>query len=627
MVDINKNAPWFRTVSRCKYSGLTVSHPALYVSKHPGTNYFVDIAKLGDQILLVKGSGNVRSYEIVEAMSFMDEYVSTYFDIKTGVFLIEDYADIGRVESKARKLYIDHHKNSDVFYGGIFYNMSLLMIISFKIAQRLHIQDKEVFAVDSFEQAIALALEIISQHDSAQLLSNEFGAQSIPIKTTREPGLILGYVSGKFNNFKDKFFSRLIETITRKYSEALLKYIESIDWSKDGFDAPNIHHYADKSIRKVFDAITYIKSEIDDLLRQRDAADQVLRESEARYRQLVEHAKAGILEFDYQTNRITSVNDSFLAISGFSKEEIFSMEPMAFLTKESQKIFTKRLFQRLSDKTVSSDSTYQLITKSGHKKWILLNTNVIYQEGLLRKANVVISDITHLKEVENKLIGYQSKLKQLSIQLSKTEEFQRRELASRLHESASQELFVAQLKLNTLEKSIDDPEYSRQLDGIKAQIVKSIKEIKGITYDLSPPVLYDLGLKEAVESLSKSIEAKYRLPVESRFSGDLDHIDEDIKIIIYRIIKEILHNSIKYAQAGFINIIIDNTNNYLKVDVSDNGVGFDTCSLFKGHYTEGGFGLFDIREKINHLGGRLTINSTPGSGTRIGLSVPLKDKP
>jgi len=630
MVDVNKNSPWFRTAARCKYSGLPVSHPELYISKHPGSNYFVDIAKLSDQILLAKGSGNVRSYEMTEAMNFMDNYVSKYFDIKTGAFIIEDYIDIGRADSKARKIYIDHHKNSATFWGGIFYNLPLLMRISFKIAQRLHIQDhdKAVYAVDSYEQAVVLAVEITTQHYTGNRLGPESKSISVPVKNSKEPETIFRRVTGKLNNFKDRIFSINEKNITRQYSESLLKYIESIDWLKDGIEDPAISDSADdKYVSKVFTAISYIKSEVDDLLRERYAAETVLQESEAKYRQLVEHARAGILVYDYSANRIISVNDSILDISGYSKEEIFSVNPLRLMTEESQKIFAERLSRLRAGKNIPHEVSYQLITKQNKIKWILLNPRIIFKHQQPHKANVIITDITHLKKIERESLDYQSKLKQLSIRMSTSEETQRRELASQLHEGVSQELFVAQLKLNALEKSLDNPEYSRQLDEVKAQIVKSIREIRDITYDLSPPVLYDLGLKEAVESLATSIEAKYCLTVKSRFSGNLDHLDDDMKIIIYRIIKEIIHNSIKHAQADCINIIIDNTNNHLRVDVSDNGVGFDPGSVANGYYTGDGFGLFDIREKINHLNGHLTIHSTPGSGTRIGLKVPLKDMP
>jgi signal transduction histidine kinase len=215
----------------------------------------------------------------------------------------------------------------------------------------------------------------------------------------------------------------------------------------------------------------------------------------------------------------------------------------------------------------------------------------------------------------------------LSIELSKSEESQRRHLASQLHESVSQDLFATQLKLSRLEQAIGDPEHSRQLEDVKKQIVKSIKDIRGITYDLSPPVLYDLGLKEAVESLAKSIESKYRFPVKARFNGTLENINDEIKIITYRVIKEIVQNSIKHARASFVDIIIDNKNNVLLVDIKDNGVGFDVDVMTGSQKTSHGFGLFDVREKINHLGGQVTIYSKPGSGTRINLSIPLLNEP
>jgi PAS domain S-box-containing protein len=627
MVDINKNPPWFRTASQCRYSGLPVSHPDIFVSKHPGANYFVDIAKLGDHSILVKASGYVHSYEMSEALRFMDDYVSKYFDIKTGVLLIEDYADVEGADFKARKKYIEHHKHSDVFWGGILYNLPLIFRISFKIAKRLHVHGKHLYAVDSFEQAIAFAEEITIQRNTADALCHDYDSDAIfsPEKQSEASESLLGYAEGKLRDFRDMFTTRFSRNITRQYSETLLKYIESIDWHKDGVDPPEVPDTDDKSLRKVFNAVSYIKDEIDSLLKERDVVEQELRESEARYRQLVEHAKAGILEFDYQTNRIISFNDSFREISGYTEEELFSVNPMDLLTEESRKIYAKRHSQRLSGEKISPDSAYQFICKSGHSKWVLLNTNISYKDDQLWKAEVVLTDITQLKEVENELVNYQSKLKQLSVQLSRSEENQRRQLASRLHESVSQELFAAQLKLNALEKSLDDSQYSSQIEDIKDQIVKSIKDIRGITYDLSPPVLYDLGLKEAVESLAKSITAQYRLPVKTRFNGSLENMDDEIKIITYRVIREIVQNAIKHAQASFIDIIVDKKNNTLSVDVTDNGIGFDADTLSEGQYGNDGFGLFDIREKINHLGGLLTIHSKPGSGTRIGLSVPLKD--
>ena len=627
MVDINKNPPWFRTASQCQYSGLPISHPVLHISQHPGSNYFVDVAKLGDEIVLVKASGNVRFYEMKEALRFIDDYVPKKFDVKTGVFLIEDYGDVGSVDSIARKLYIDHHKKKDYFWGGIFYNMPRLMQFSFKISQRLHIGEKNAYAVDSYKEAVLLALDIIAQRKLGRIPENkdfaDFGG--MPAERTKTSKSIFVKTTEKVKGFGSRLTRRWGEKHSRQFSERLLTFIESIDWQKEGVSIPETAD-TDEKKKKVFEAISYIKSEIDDLLEKRDASEKVLRKSEERYRQLVQHAKAGILEYDFLANRIISANDSFFEYTGYSKDEINSMSPLDLMTAESKKKFYSELDSHLLyGKPLQSGIAYDFMAKNGQKKWALLNSNITYKDGRPYKSDTVLIDITHLKEVEDQLIHYQSRLKQLSIQLSKTEETQRRQLASQLHESVSQELFVAQLKINALEKTIEDPEHSRQLDVIKDQIVKSIKEIKGITYHLSPPVLYDLGLKEAVESLSKSIEAEFHLSVKPRFNGTLEYIDDEVKIIIFRIIKELIHNSIKHASAGFINIIIESTMDNLNIDVSDNGIGFEAGNLSEGHYTGEGFGLFDIREKINHLGGRVMINSVPGSGTRIRLNVPLNE--
>jgi PAS domain S-box-containing protein len=631
MVDINKNPPWFRTASRCEYSGLPVSHPDMYISKHPGSNYFVDVAKLDDETVLIKGSGRVRSYEMIEALRFIDEYVVKYFDIETGVFIIENYADIGRVDFKARQIYIAHHKNSDVFWGAIFYKMSRLMKFSFKISQRLHIGEKKAYAVDSYKEAVFLAQDIIAQRKSGRIPENKDFADSggTPVERLKTLKSIFGKTTEKLKGFGSRLTRRWGEKNTRQFSERLLEFIESLDWQKEGMWIPEIAD-TNENEKKVLEAISYIKSEIDDLLEKKHTSEKVLRKSEERYRQLVQHAKAGILEFDFSTKRIISANDAMFEITGYTKKEIYAMVPddlMSLLTEESKKNFSKRLSQRLAGEKVMPEQAYQIYSKGGREKWLLLNPDITYKKGRINKANVILTDITHLKKVENKLVSYQSKLKQLSIELSKSEESQRRHLASQLHESVSQDLFATQLKLSRLEQAIGDPEHSRQLEDVKKQIVKSIKDIRGITYDLSPPVLYDLGLKEAVESLAKSIESKYRFPVKARFNGTLENINDEIKIITYRVIKEIVQNSIKHARASFVDIIIDNKNNVLLVDIKDNGVGFDVDVMTGSQKTSHGFGLFDVREKINHLGGQVTIYSKPGSGTRINLSIPLLNEP
>ncbi len=629
-IDIDKNPAWFRVNNRCAITNLPVFHPDIYVSRHDHSNYIVEMAKLGDRFFLVKASGYVRSFEMIESTRYMDGYISKHFDKKYGLVWIEDYTSVEGADSKARKIYIQYLKGCDLIIGGVLYNQSILFKISFNLAKKLHVYDEIIYSVATYAQAVSLAVKILSQEKPDQeicredvILTKNMESSTFSVKCFDNSIRFFNRLISKFKLFVFAFTNKLQDARSRLFYDELLSYIESIDWKKEGSQSVDGRIYASKSFRQVIDAISYIKSELDTLFCERNRAEQVLKESESRYRQLVEHANAGILEFDYHTNEIISANDSLAKITGYSKEEILSMNPIDFLTAESRKKFSNRLSRLFSGEAISQEIFYQIVTKNAEEKWVILNTNITYKDKQPRKANVVITDITKLKSTEEKLLKYQSQLKQLSIQLSKSEENQRRNLASQLHDRVSQELFVAQLQINSLGTSLDSPELLRQLNQIKEQLVKIIKETKTLTFDLSPPVLYDFGLKEAIETLSASIESKYNLSVKTNFLGDMDNIDEDIKIIFYRNINELIHNAVKHARAGNISIRIKNSQNILDVKVEDDGVGFNTDNLFSKARSYDGFGLFDIKEKINHLGGHLDISSEPGSGTSICMAVPL----
>ncbi|PIP39734.1 MAG: hypothetical protein COX19_07200 [Desulfobacterales bacterium CG23_combo_of_CG06-09_8_20_14_all_51_8] len=627
MVNINKNPPWFRTAKKCPVSGLPVSHPEIYISRHPGTNYFVDVAKLGDRILLVKATGYSRFFEMEECLKFMEDYIKRHLEGRGGILYIEDYADVIGADAGARKKYIDKYselKHRNVFVAAVLYHQPFLFKISYNIAKRLH-PLADVHDIGTYEHAVMLAMELLRRHDAGLMgEGNESSTlQSFLEKSSEKASHLYRQLTEGIQKFSRSTMRIPVRKIRRRNTETLLRYIESIDWKVDGIKDPEGEEFSDPQMKQVAAAIAYIKSEIDDLLRERDAAEKTLRESELRYRRLVEYARAGILEFDYAAHRIVSVNDSFLAICGYSMAEIMNRAPEELMTESSRKLFYDRLRMRMEGKSLSDDAAYEFFTKSGEKKWVLLTANISPEGRLPQKADIIAIDITRIKEAEARLLDYQARLKALTVELSRTEERQRRDLASQLHEGVSQELFAAQLKLASLKHSITDPIQLQRLNEVNAQIVKSIREIKSITYDLSPPVLYDLGLPEALESLAKTFETRHGLKVTVDFQGEPGNCKDEIKQIIYRVVREVLQNTVKHARADRASVFVEKTENDLFVDVTDNGIGFDTSVARENHYNGIGFGLFDIREKISHLGGDLRICSTPGEGTRVSLAVPL----
>jgi PAS domain S-box-containing protein len=631
-IDANKKPAWFMLTDRCNFSGLPITHQEAFVCSDPGSGFCAGIARLGDNIILMKSFGYATSFAESEMLAFIDDFIARHCGVKHGIIYMEDYSGLQGVDSEARKKYITYFKGKtrDVFIGVILYTLPPVFKISFNLAKKLHIYASRAHAVDTYEEAIDLAFKLINQsdpphspdHDNTVSAAN-IGNRFTHTTTRSMLNAFFHRVSAKLTELRFFFTEKVKHHLIRQYSEELLKYIESIDWQASGVQPPESILYKDISLKKVFDAISFVKSEIDSLMEERAAAEMVLQESESKYRLLVEHAKAGFLEYDYHTNRLMSVNDELVKCSGYSEEELLSMNPIDLFTEESQKIFSERLKRILSGEPISHEIIYQCINKNQDILWWMLNADVKYLNGRPDKANVVVTDITSLKQAENKLLEYQEKLKRLSIRLSMAEEDQRRSMASHLHETIGQELFVMQLQLKTFEKSIDNPSFLLPLGKIKEQLLKIIKETKALTFDLSPPVLYDLGLEEALKTLSETIASKYNIRVQTYFDGEMDTIKDEIKAILYRNVKELIHNSVKHANAKTITIRLKNSQNRLYIGFRDDGIGFDAANYKSKKSPNDGFGLFDIKEKLNYLGGHLTIESTASLGTSVTMEVPL----
>jgi PAS domain S-box-containing protein len=568
----------------------------------------------------------VKDYQMAATLAYSDAYISKYFNENSGIVVIEDYSNVKGADFEASKKYFDYYKNRPFFLGAVLYNMLPLIKFSFNLARRLHFYNENAYAVDSYETAVQVASDILNKSTAP--------AEKPGIGDSARQGII---APASVERFKNKFHQRplilnlmLSPVINRirgffinEYAQSLLTFVEAIDWNKEGVQPLEDTFYKNPALRKVPDAINFIKSEVDNLIRERLKAEKVLLKSEARLRQVVEHAKAGIWEYDYGTDKIISTNSALVDITGYSREEILSMSPMDFLTDDSREKFKEQLALLHSGHPVSPDFIYETITKNGDIKWVLVNANIIYRDNRPYRADIVLSDITSLKMIENKLMEYQSKLKGLTIALSMSEENQRRRLASEFHDRIGQELFVTQLRLEAFRKTLVEPAHVRDLSGIVDRVVQLIRDSRSLISDISPPVLYDFGFQEADEGLARTTESKYNLRITTDFSGVEKEMSDIMKVILYRNIKEILHNTIKHANAKNLHISSHQTESHVHIFVKDDGVGIDMAAMTNDAFSDKGFGLFDIREKIDHLGGFLDVDSAPGSGFSLSMKVPL----
>lgn len=159
--------------------------------------------------------------------------------------------------------------------------------------------------------------------------------------------------------------------------------------------------------------VSMIVTNLNQTLARARRNEQALQESEQRYRQLVKHAPAGIYEMDFLTTRFINVNDVICEYSGYSREELLSLSPLDLLTEDSQKKFMARITKLLAGETVPETAEFQVVTKSRHLLWVLVNARVTFENGQPARATVVAHNITERKQAEAELERYRVHLEEL----------------------------------------------------------------------------------------------------------------------------------------------------------------------------------------------------------------------
>jgi signal transduction histidine kinase len=239
----------------------------------------------------------------------------------------------------------------------------------------------------------------------------------------------------------------------------------------------------------------------------------------------------------------------------------------------------------------------------------------------------VCRDIRERREAEAKLLAYQEQLRALSSELTLVEERERRRIAAELHDQIGQNLALCKLKVAALEQGAGSDELRAEVSAVRRLLEVSIQDARSLIFDLSPPVLYELGLLVALEWLAERIGEQYRLPVEFENRSGEAPLDGDLQVILFQIVRELLVNVGKHSQASQAKVILSREERQLKIQVNDDGVGFDPARIYDAKGRGGGFGFFSMRERLNYLGGRLEVRSRPGQGSQVVLWVPSAPPP
>lgn len=218
---------------------------------------------------------------------------------------------------------------------------------------------------------------------------------------------------------------------------------------------------------------------------------------------------------------------------------------------------------------------------------------------------------------------YQSKLESLAISNVLAEERERRRIASGLHDQVGQCLALAKMKSNALGASIDSREGKRIIVDILRYLDETIRVTRSLIFDLSSPVLYQFGLEAALESQFDRLEKQTNLEAELDCDPEPVPLPEKTAVIVFRIVKELVFNVVKHADAHRLRVRVHRDGDDLCLSVEDDGVGMPQTDLEELPVSECRFGLFGIRAGITQIGGKFDIGRSELGGVRADLVVPI----
>ena len=173
------------------------------------------------------------------------------------------------------------------------------------------------------------------------------------------------------------------------------------------------------------------------------------------------------------------------------------------------------------------------------------------------------------------------------------------------------------MKIAGLRTSVSD-DLAASLSQVEDLLAQANRSARSLTFQLSPPILYDLGFEPAVQWLVEDVQKSYGLTIELGESGGELPLDDRVKVLLFRAVRELLINVAKHAHADAASVHIRREDRFLRIAVHDNGVTFDP----ERRGTRG-LGLGSIEERLSNLGGSMQIESSPGKGTTITLLAPL----
>ncbi|SFQ99204.1 sensor histidine kinase [Desulfoscipio geothermicus] len=245
-------------------------------------------------------------------------------------------------------------------------------------------------------------------------------------------------------------------------------------------------------------------------------------------------------------------------------------------------------------------------------------------ENMMSHLGVVFNYLSENMASISSQIEELHKIQQLGISIIKAQEEERKRVAREIHDGPAQLLANIVMRAEYILKlmNVNPGAVKEELTNLQQLVRQSLQDVRKIIFDLRPMVLDDLGLVPALNRYIEDFKNQYKINAELVFFGKQERLPPATEIALFRVVQEALNNVHKHARAGQVLVKMEQLSDKITIRIKDDGRGFDPASIEQSKDREC-YGLINMRERVQILKGEFKINSLPGKGTVITLTIPV----
>ncbi len=401
------------------------------------------------------------------------------------------------------------------------------------------------------------------------------------------------------------------------FEQALLESEEALKKS---------HEELERRVQRRTAELLKVNDELAAEISERKRAEQELHKASLYARSLIEASLDPLVTISHG-GKITDVNKATEVVTGVVRENLIGSDFSTYFT-DPQK--ADEGYRKVLSEGSVTDYPLTIRHTSGCTTDVLYNATVYRNEaGEVQGVFAAARDVTEHNRMDKELQALHAalerraaQLRSLASELTLAEQRERRRLAQLLHDHLQQLLYAARLSITTIKRKAADKDLQAMIQQLDSLIGQCIDESRSVTLELSPPVLYDAGLVPALEWLARQMQLIYGLMVKVQAEAQAEPEAEDIKVLLFQSVRELLFNVVKHAGAENASVKMSSApDRQVRIDVVNKGAGFDVEHA-QTNGDKAGFGLFSIRERLEQMGGRLEVHTAAGQGTSVSIFAP-----